>query len=399
MSLSIISSKAGSSFDFIPFPKDKQITDVETMHQLLALLHSVYRHMINAIEDFYLGRYELFDAQVSENLCQIRAFECQILARTCDGGLYCPVPKSLIGHALNKFPLIETFFNQDLRHLLETPLTVYEFLDQHHVLLAMPQKTIWLTQCYLLSHCKMLGKHNIPSSIIYPILTKDTGISSKTFLKRFVHQCQRNISAISCERIFDIAKSQGSNNMQHLKALYQKDEIGRHVLPAFEVTRILLDEIFLKKQPFVMVVHRTSHLEKDTLCFGIHIDQLDQYDHATIVFEARADYGDMPLDSRDEYIKRAFSMGVKKIILWNMAQHPQYAGSKLSLLKANPYPDAHEHIAELQMFLQYRQYAKILGCSRDNPRFLLITHIHCEPFASVAQHYKIKQEAHYLAAS
>lgn len=383
MTLTLTPIKHGTLTHFLPFDPEQPLKSTLRLQHCFSLLHCVCLYIVNGIDYFYQKQYQHFDAQVSESLCQIRAVQLQFLARQQNALRHQQIPSQLASRALHLLPLIEAALRRPLQPFIDQQVSLNDILKQCHIHLDIPETAIWLTELHLLTDFKKYQSHHRPTAIDYDTAKEITCVDSKTVLKRFIHKMQRHVTAISMRFMFDKAQLIDNNAPALLKSLWRQDEIGRHVLPAFEVTRCLFDIAKQHRQPLGIIVTRSNnHGDNDEIAMFFNKSTLAHYNNAMVVVHARADYADKPLDNKEQYIERFMQYGLENCVLWNMAQHPQYTGTALTQYKNNPY-DAHDGHA-LSQYQQFRQFASITGCSQDNPSLFLISHIYAENFAHVA---------------
>ena len=65
--------------DLLPYTEDTLINSLKERIRTMQLLEFLYTSAQDAVHAFLAKKYNEFDAQVSENLCQIRAYQLMYL--------------------------------------------------------------------------------------------------------------------------------------------------------------------------------------------------------------------------------------------------------------------------------------------------------------------------------
>ncbi|HVV69635.1 MAG TPA: hypothetical protein VG895_00540 [Patescibacteria group bacterium] len=365
--------------------------------------------IIEALNNYIQGNYAHFDAQVSENLCQIRAY--QLIQTLEENKEYC---KNKLSNFIQQVKEIqhrcesllvqyEALKNKQPSHYLKfirQSTTLKQVLDEHKLDVNFLEPVYFLTQAYVLSKYKLTGEFETSHGIDYEKICQSLGNISKTYARKIIHRLQRNLSEFSCQFLFKLLY--GLNAEQYelclLKSLYFKDEVGRHVLPCYEVTKILLMHALHSNKHIQVVVARIAQNEKDTIeftlqpsqkqnCYIVDYKSVGQTKRGIMLFTGLARYKQERLESREHYLKRFSAAGFETIVLCNMAQHPQYPGILLDNKKYNPYMELdlssqpHDYSKKRRSteeeFLKYKYLAAQLGCSRKDAGLFLLTHIRC----------------------
>lgn len=392
-----------------PYFSELQLKTIQERIRVLELLNFIFLCSENAIKLFSSEKYREFDAQVSENLCQIRGYQLIdfIISNNC----------------LEKKRDLENFLNTiknaqkrcrealikyyDLRNkrpsyytkLIDETISLIEMLVLYEFDLTYSELFYFITQSYILSKYKLVGDFDISYGINYDALCCDIKIQSKTFVRKIIHCFQRNISKLSCQFIFKMAGIDPNfRNVHILKLLYHTDEVGRHVLSCYEVTRIILNHALATKKRVKIIAIREFNNIRDEIEFllkpdlekGYYIYSTEESNETNeiMVFKGRVTYDKSSFETKEQYIKRFLCIGFIEVIQSNMAQHPQYAGILLSEFKFNPYASlnfddvAAPYIETLkeaeQQFLEHKRKAEQYGCVPNNPTLFLLTHIYCD---------------------
>jgi len=116
---------------------------------------------------------------------------------------------------------------------------------------------------------------------------------------------------------------------------------------------------------------------KDELCF---------------VIDGRVNYPKVDsFECASAYIDRFQKVGLKDIILCNMAHHPQYSGKKLAAVSQRlhsgmPNNDASISYAIIEdLYTNYRNRAQKLGCNLTDPALFYIKHIFCDSLRNLLE--------------
>lgn len=403
--------------DLLPYDEQTLLTSHQEKLRVLQLLLFLYSETQDAIRLFLEKKYTLFDPQVSENLCQIRAYKLiHIVENPVNINAMVSFNEKLQLLLTNNkiVPIKSCDSSQSRLNNISTPISLQALLINYQLNIDFPDVAYFISQIYILSKYKLTGDFNIPNRINYDYLISELNVFlnridfknmssklvvfSKSFLKKFIHQLQRNVSKISCEYIFQL-QSDISKNLRYtsmLDALYEQDEVKRHVMPCYEVTNVILEHASTRSHFVAVIVylvcennrHRFTFILKSCLTTQKYVlSSLDEAStsEALISFVGVCHYEDFIHESEEAYINRFMSFELRNIILYNMAQHPQYAGLRLESKKHNPYlvfddmslPKSQLDYATLKQekFLKDKGMAAIVGCSPKNARLFLLTHV------------------------
>jgi hypothetical protein len=243
----------------------------------------------------------------------------------------------------------------------------------------------------------------------------DLNIESKTYARKFVHKLQRNISENSCRFIFRLVGDLVNNiyYMSFLKSLYFKDEVNRHVIACYEVTKIILEHARVNNKCIMVEVCQLSNNGNNKFNFILkpyensyvlcQQHKVDTNNNAVMVFKGLVKYGDCIQETQAEYMERFMNIGLQDIIFSNMAQHPQYSGVLLNDKKYNPYhklqsdslPGSYNaYVSQLEkQFLKHKFSSAHIGCSSENQSLFFLTHVRCNYVPSSVYHAQIVKEA------
>lgn len=398
--------------DLLPYKSDFLLCSMQEKIRVLYLLLFMYQSTQHAIQAYCLNKYEDFDAQVSENLCQLRAYQLvELISKDHEHITVLTVAFSSLQKFVLKCQYVLTKYAELLKRRpshysqeIDQDIRLNKFLADNQLDVELSDELYFLSQAHILSKYKLVGKHYISHGIDYEKLCKALCIQSKTYIRKVVHKIQRNISEFSCQFIFNMASDVENSKKQHLllKFLYDKDEVGRHVLGCYEVTKMILQNMFNNKRIIKVVVsqifgdneNKISFILEPSIRNGCYkLSKLHEQDlkHGVMTFLGVSKCNSATPDSKEEYIQKFISIGFEKIILLNMAQHPQYSGLLLNSKKYNPYAEINSsgllksqitYIKKLEdRFLKDKCLAPKLGCAAEKSNLFLLTHIRCDNVA------------------
>lgn len=338
----------------LPFAPDTLLNSLHKKIRTLQFMSFLYGMAQEAIHAFLKQQYDQFDAQVSENLCQIRA--CQLInfikqnrAQELTCCLAHMNEMSERSHAL--IVQYSDFLTKRPSHYapeIDQVFDLASFLRLNQLHLSLSDLTYFLIQSFILSKYKYIEAYDISHGINYDAFCQDVGIESKTFIRKFVHRLQRNLSKLSCQFMMKLA-AEVSNMPQEkflLQALYYNDEVGRHLIASYEVTKLILQYIYQHHYFIKVIVSRMANHVTDELTF--FLKGATSSSHYTlclpqdvpleeiIVFRGICRQDNNFLEPQQQYINKFMQIGFDTVMLSNLAQHPQYAGLLLDDKKYNP---------------------------------------------------------------
>lgn len=392
----------------LPYSENAQLVNKYQKLSDLYFIKSIVDFSISALELFVAGHLESFDAQVGENLCQIRAYKILNLAKKW---LNSSESRNQFIQEIELFrnyrvQLEHTIFNWEnaIKHSkiynknLDGRENINEFFARHQLLLSLSNDFIFIIACYFLTHFN-IRENKIPVAINLEYISREFHIS-KYKSKRLTHKYQQLICTLGCNFIIKIAhdlpKEHGFTDV--LPALYQISDEDRAVLPCYIVSEIIFYHCIKEQLPILFIVHQLSEQngqENDNAV--IYFLLMNTENHNTLLLAQGQQYltrhcmvvsGEVryPLDalneSPKEYIERALRETPLKLILANTASHPQYSGKRLESFRGNPFElmnsdDGLESkkLHENKLILM-QQFALHSGCSRQNPSLFFLRHIY-----------------------
>ncbi len=390
----------------LPYSDNAQLVN---KHQKLADLYfikSIVDFSINALELFMAGTLASFDAQVGENLCQIRAYKILNLAKKW---LHSSALRSQFSQEIELFrnykaQLEHIIFDweNEIKHSktynknLDGSENINEFFARHQLLLPLSNDFIFIIACCFLTHFN-IRENKIPVAINLEYISREFHIS-KYKSKRLTHKYQQLICTLGCNFIIKIAhdlpKEHGFTDV--LPALYQISDEDRAVLPCYIVSEVIFHHSMKEQLPILFIVHQLTdqNRQEETVIYFLLMSTENQStlllvpgqqylpQHCMVVSGEVCYSQNAPNESPKEYIDRALLETPLKLILANTASHPQYSGKRLESFRGNPFqlinPEDHLEIKKLHenklLFMQ--QFALHSGCSKQNPSLFFLRHIY-----------------------
>lgn len=391
----------------LPYAENTQLISKQQKLDFLHLLNKVTNFSIMALEIFLKGNLVSFDAQVGENLCQIRAYRILHLARKwLNKSTLKQEFKKKIEHLIkyrNHLQKVVEEWEQTLKlsktfnKNLDSLENISDFFARQNLSFELDEELIFIIVCNFLTQFN-IKDNNIPVAINIPQIASEFVIS-KYRAKRLSHRYQQLICKSGCDFIMQIANelSEDYGYSEILPCLYKIADEDRAVLPCHIVSEIIFNHATLEKMPVLLKVNRfcsnhTTHY--DTILFNLlgkredetqfsHIPcELNSTEYCMVVSGETHDIADDAPEPVKNYIHRLLSETPLKLILANTAIHPQYSGKRLEALQDNPFRDMLSD--SKQAFVSKRakelvlmqQFAFNSGCSRQNPTTFFLKHVY-----------------------
>ncbi len=385
----------------LPYSENSQLISKQQKLSDLHITKSVVDFAIDALETFLEGDLAAFDAQVGENLCQIRAYKILHLAKKW---LHDPNIKKEFQIQLNQFKdqqlqLNATImdweqavqyaksYNKNLDGVENTTL----FFERHQLVFELNEDFVFLILCRFLTHFN-IKNNNIPVAINLGQIATEFSVS-KYRAKRFSHLYQQIVCKMGCDFIMHIA-----NNLI-IKSVYRKflpsllriaDE-DRAVLPCFIVSDIIFKHAIQERIPVLFLVTRLKDnnpqpydviyflLQANDSSVGFSLAPCNAHlsKHCLIVTGEVYDISVEAIESSEDYINRVLLETPFKLILANTAIHPQYSGKRLGVFRDNPFHTILSNDKKPERDLMaMKHYALNGGCSKQNPSTFFLKHIY-----------------------
>jgi len=403
--------------DLLPYAGNTRLNSLQNRIRVLELVEFLCKSAKNSVLAFLSKQYNAFDAQVSENLCQIRAYQLTYILDNYDEDCFRSL--SLFYQNIKDVQTRCRVLTTEYKELstkrpsyyvkkIDQTVTLTQMLERHDLNIKLAELPYLLTQNYILSTYKLTGAHNISQGIDYEKLCHGLNIASKTLARKVACKLQRNISKNSCQFIFRLANELNLtlSSLDLLRALYSQDEVGRHLLASYEVTRIILQHAFKVKKHIKITVHCLGGDNGDVITFFLKPSRFHKHyvvskkikkyaNNSLISFSGITCASKHTIKSRKKYIAQFMHIGFEDVLLANMAQHPQYAGILLDAKKFNPYSNLdingrqQQYLDVIkqseQQFLNHKNLSAKIGCNAENFTLFLLTHVRCD-YTAPRQH-------------
>lgn len=392
-----------SIFALLPLSESSPLISKDQKSKFLSLLSSLTSIVLKGANAFKIGMLTEFDAQIGENLCQVRAYHTTFLARkylfneTNQRFLQAKIDRlhdfqKLIEHTLrewNNKVQSTSSYDKDL----DGKESVHEFMERKNLLIELSEDIVYLAACFFLAHfgSKVDG---ILQSVSLTQIAKELSVS-KSQAKKLVQTFQNTVCRLGLSFVGQILNDLPS--LSHYARLFSdllKDSgDGRLVLPCFAVSEIIFQHALHTRTPILLAVNRVANdgvLQDTVFCLVIG-DQygrpvLIDYDEyllsACVVIEAEVNYDDaLQIESIDEYSARLVFNNPIDALLANTAMHPQYAGIQLKYLSDNPYlmiTNTEDKTRAEQSFCSMKEFAIRQGCCKDNSTTLFMKHAYSD---------------------
>lgn len=370
--------------DLLPQHRESIVRDTQMQQSIVDLLLFSLNKLIEALKKFNLDEFLVdFDPHVGDTACQIRAYQLYLLAQR-DTSL--PISSrcqslEIISHQLSTLTTLQI-------PLHNHQWTLESFLRDTDCYFTLSEDELFLFRCYILSYLKRSN----PSGdiyISYDQVTTESGCSRK-ISKKFIRHHQIGLAEFSSKSVIDWAKEIYFSDLDILEASHEKDDDNRPVLPCYLFTKVLYEHLQQRKCPVLLIVNHSSHQQREDIPIlfqddhhkGIPIDsesrQAIKQTMPCVVIEGvcQNPYS----ENTAEFVERINQMGLRDLLLANMASHPQYSGQKLTHLRENPFAESATSLShkinsfydELEYF---RHVAYKSGCCTQNRSLFFIEHI------------------------
>lgn len=421
------------------------LTTTEMKLKVLVNLSYCVRETVIALKKFQERNFTQFDPHVGETSCQIRAYMMFLLQLRLNDKNYVntlqkEIKKLEVLHriAIQQIADFQLALNQK-NNRNNTQLFNHEklhaFLQDKNLVFTLSSEAKFLMQAYFLT--KFKGKTLYGDSYIdHEKICQDMQIARK-LSKKLVHHYQSQVAESSIQFIFDLLRDLPECYELNfiLKQLNYRDDDDRSVLPCYPVIKAMLQHM-LKNQCSVLIVAKRQfqETEYDHVCLLFEPSQLGNdyqlvltikeeltlqgylLNKACIVIEGLVTYKPHHIiENKKQFVNRFLTVGLIKVILANMANHPQFSGHKLNPASYNPYkvllseqnnfPLKYEatnnciaysgindeayiiYHAEEEL-LEMKLWGEEVGCCEANPSLFFIRHIFCNSVGEqIAQTY------------
>lgn|GEM_PF-1336759 len=381
--------------DLLPMDKEKTIlVNNKQKISVLNQLYHFYQTSSKAIKEFYIQRrLDLFDAHVGESSCQLRAIKLSLMLQniniaTSTKALYDSQKYS--SHA----KIIKCLLNQyrQQNHKQEGRIKLSEFILKHNINDTLPTESMFLLCCYILNKFKKII--NIDKDVIDFKRIATLWNLSKSLSEKLPVHLQKLCSLISID--FALKHGSKTDHYQHLPYLLTKDSYNRWVLPAIEITEVMLDIIQEKSLPIIFDVVRLNQSDKELGNFQIiflnnryHLfkkscfhNMLNKPHLPVILFQSFFidAYNKTP---PQQHLNKIQKINALNLIRMSLSTHSQYPGEKLAPYAQYPYHIAKTHInkntitKKTSILRDLQANALSLGVCKGNPTTQALSHIMC----------------------
>lgn len=394
--------------------KCSHIIGAEQKIGLLCFLRQIIDLSIIAHQKFIEGKLSDFDAQVGENLCQIRAYKILTLKINIDMDVFFAELTKVQKYQKKAENVINRF--KGLSNNLEKDEIVGTFLKKEDLFIELNENVIFILICFFLARFS-IKKETIPVAIDLDSISQEFNIS-RSKAKRLAHKYQILISEIGCRFIIEIS-SQIFPELKYkwmLMNTYKISDENRHVLPCFLVTEVVFYHAMKNKIPVIFIVKRQNFqvLEdviyftflqcQKTLKFSLICPTHYTHQYGMVI------YGLSCAEDMDKvsYIKKVLAADPLTLLFANAASHVQFSGRTLDRFKTNPYQDIKTVVCSIEQhhknaLEQMQRYADVVGCSQNNQNMFFVKHIYADQINRIINdinvHYKKKAFCAYQVYS
>lgn len=391
-SIQKIFNQPGSIIYLLPYTSCFKLTNRQQKTQELLLIQNIIKISILALESFLDGNLLNFDAQVGENLCQIRAYKNIHLARFWLNNserknklmmmlVTLHKQKSKIDCVINEW---ENSINEIKQYnkSLDQHETIVEFLKRQNIYTELSEDTIYLISCYFLTHFAICND-GIPVAINFNKISSEFNVS-KHRAERLSHRFQLIVAKLGCDFIIKIASelTLAESYLRLLPKLLQLSDVDRYVLPCYLVSEIILEHAIKNNIPILLLFHRVSKTPHEVVYFLLNshsYHDLPDLENDYCFVISGVNQTDQP--TTRNYLTYLDNLNLIELVLSNTATHPQYSGSKLNYLQDNPFQSIFGLKDTEANFFSNRlenlkELAYKIGCCKENPSEFFLKHIY-----------------------
>lgn len=385
--------------ELLPYSNDTVFANRQQKLDALELIHSVIEFAIAGLEHFIKLELSLFDAQVGDNLCQIRAYNLLILAEKWlknqdKKEIFLKKNLEIKRYKINLKSAYYTWKKAvddrvQREKSLDSNEDIHSFLSRQNLLINFQQDIVFLIMCYFLTHVA-LRDEMIPIAINYEKLVKEMKISQYR-AKRIIHKYQLAISKMGCDFILNAARNLSYENSYTglLPKLCRISDENRTVLPCLIVMDIILNHCINRKIPILCIANlKNKSMKKKGIAYFVLSGKektlmLEKYNsNSSNCLVISGDTIGTQNRSIRGFIKSFLDLNPYTLILANMASHPQYSGKRLALFRDNPFLELTDFTnnsmvsRETEKLCQLRKFAHAQGCSKENQGTWFVRHIY-----------------------
>jgi hypothetical protein len=400
--------------DLLPFHPNSLLKKSGEKLKILLLCQYVYRLIGQATAAFLDSALSRFDAHVGETCCHVRVFYLYCLAIKHQTPLADLAFRKEILALKEKATVLDNLvseFTHAIRYRqshydkqLDSKTTLCELLESYELNVPLSETVVFLATAYFLTQYAIRDADGFPNEIDVDAVSQTLTLS-KTTAKKLVDHLQKILASLSCQYLLSSLAS--LNDFHREKALvpqmYRKDSAGRGVVPIYEGMKILLASSLPYEPLILLKVTRMLPQGRQVLTllfrFNPHgqdtlLDCRLYKNHACITIHGICEQATE--EALVDYARRLQEIGLERLLLINMAYHPQWAD-----ITHNPYamlrhlithqtgiscenPSTLSDIDNLESNYQYMcELAQQLGACKERPYLFRMQHVYCSKVGDV----------------
>lgn len=374
----------------IPNHEGTAIRDRGMQRNILNLLAFMTRKLIDSLIFFHIKKhYDLFDPHVGETSCQVRSYINILLAKEFEESSIQKINKRVSQLQKNHDVLMREVQVISVRNIKNNSMTLREWVRKIGCCFHVSRNEIFILGSYLLTEYKVESKP-WDTFIDYNKMTNDANASRRS-IKNAVRYYQIELSARSC---YEVARwVERGDGVREKKTLVESsvylDDNGRHVLPCYLSTKIMLNCLGIDDIPILfsisieeeqVLILYPSIAKKGLILKKDH--RLNIMNTPCLIIMGESSMDVSGLDSGQEILKKFSKHGLTNIILANTADHPQYVGKKLAEHRKNPCSNNAQNTEEgrglADEVRRQVEWAHVFGCCLSNKDLFCVRHICCD---------------------
>jgi hypothetical protein len=220
----------------------------------------------------------------------------------------------------------------------------------------------------------------------------------KNATRLLIIKFQKNISEYSIDFLLELLQKtswpQLKFSKEDLNVIVNYDEYNRKVMPAFVAMDIILENLLKNSMGIIFSVQRRvkkANVDLINIFWDVNgtasefiiqdPEQINASNPYYVVYGfADYDFGDA-IESPEAYIKKVQSYGPKKIMLANLAAHPQFSGTKFLQFSDQCYISLNpsQALSDLnERKLQFSTLAEVDGLCLKNAKIFHAQHAFCD---------------------
>lgn len=381
-------------------PQDKEtLLNSDNFPVIVQLLTFFIRELKQSLKVFFIDKnYAQFDPHVGDTACHIRAYHILHLSRLSEKKLL--LNGVTISKRLNE---IEEF-GQRLDAWLKTinprdykNKKIENFFEAQFINFECSPEELFLLQAHSLSKHVKFSEDSSYTYIDTTEMARNVKLG-KNATNLIIQKFQKNIAEFSVD--FFLALLGGSSlsylqfSQQDLASIINYDEYRRKVIPAFIAMEIILENLLKNSISIIFRIQRrvnNTNFDLIDCFFEVNEDQskfvaqnfkyVDKHSSCYVVY-GFADYSSENLvESKEVYLEKFIKCTPEKIMLTNLAAHPQFSSSKFSrfrdecFISCNPSQKLIE-LKERKFF--FTALAEQEGFCLKNSRCFFAQHAFCD---------------------